>query len=368
MSGVLGSWAQPYLTKRFPTDLTADPLIQPGYAPEGWTGLVRHLRTHDITDQEMTLAGVATRTRRSGGLIDLFRDRATFPITDPDGVILGFVARRHPDADDDTSGPKYLNTRETPLFHKGDQFYGTLQPDTIPVIVEGPMDAIAVTLAGHGRYTGLAPLGTALTDPQASLLYGQAQVIIATDADQAGRAAACRDYWQLTPWGIDPHLAHLPGGTDPASVLTTFGPDTLQVILDNATPAANQMINNLIAGLPPDQALGQAARILAARPAETWQPTTVELSQTLHVNPEIVRAVLAEHVGTWNADPRQASTSFGRDDAELRRRLSDAGSVAHSTTIGGRRDSTTLARPGLAETGQVAVADSGRSTQTSPRR
>jgi DNA primase len=69
-------------------------------------------------------------------------------------------------------------------------------------------------------------------------------VIIATDADQAGRHAACRDYWQLTPWGIDPHLAHLPGGTDPASVLTTFGPDTLQVILDNATPSANQMINN----------------------------------------------------------------------------------------------------------------------------
>jgi len=363
-----GSWAQSYLAKRFRTDLTAEPLVRPGYAPEDWTGLVRHLRAHGITDQEMTLAGVATRTRRRGSLIDVFRDRVTFPITDPDRVILGFVARRSPDIDDETGSPKYLNTRETPLFHKGDQFYGTPQPDTIPVIVEGPMDAIAVTLAGHGHYTGLAPLGTALTDPQASLLYGQARVIIATDADQAGRAAACRDYWQLTPWCIDPHLAHLPGGTDPASVLTTFGPDTLEVILDNATPSANQMINNLIAGLPPDQARGQAARILAARPAETWQSTTAELSQTLHVNPEIVRAVLAEHVGTWNADPRQASTSFGRDDAELRRRLSDAGSVAHSTTIGGRRDSTTLARPGLAETGQVAVADSGRSTQTSPRR
>ena len=108
--------------------------------------------------------------------------------------------------------------------------------------------------------------------------------------------------------------------------------------------------------------------VLAARPAETWQPTTVELSQTLHVNQEIVRAVLAEHVGTWNADPRQASTSFGRDDAELRRRLSDAGTVAHSTTIGGRRDSTTVARPGLAEAGQDPVADSRRSTQTPPRR
>jgi len=363
-----GSWAHAYLGRRFRTELASDPLVRPGYAPEDWTGLVRHLRTHGITDQEMTLAGVATHARRSGGLIDLFRDRVIFPITNPDGVILGFVARRSPDANDDTGGPKYLNTPETPLFHKGDQLYGNLQPGTIPVIVEGPMDAIAVTLAGRGRYIGLAPLGTALTGPQASLLYGQAQVIIATDADQAGRAAANRDYWQLTPWGIDPHLAQLPGGTDPASVLTTFGPDTLQMILDNATPAANQMINNLIADLPPDQALGQAARILAARPAATWQPTSVELSQTLHVQPEIVRAVLAEHVGTWNADPRRASTSFGRDDAELRRRLSDAGTDAHSTTIGGRSDSTTVARPSLAEAGQDPLADSRRSTQTSPRR
>ena len=316
----------------------------------------------------MTHAGVATHAHRTGGLIDLFRDRVTFPITDTDGVILGFVARRHPDADDDTGGPKYLNTRETPMFHKGDQFYGTLQPDTIPVLVEGPMDAIAVTLASHGHYTGLAPLGTALTDTQASLLYGQARVIIATDADQAGRTAACRDYWQLTPWGIDPHLAHLPGGTDPASVLTTFGSDSLQMILDDATPAADQMINSLIDDLPSGQALGPAAQILAARPPRTWQPTTVELSRAINIHPEIIRAVLAERVGAWNADPRRASASFARDDAELRRRLSEADAFARSTTIGGLSDSTSSAHPDLAETGQDPAADLRRSSRPSPRR
>ena len=363
-----GSWAHDYLGRRFRTDLTSNPLLHPGYAPESWTGLVRNLRSQGISDQEMTQAGVATHARRTGGLIDLFRNRVTFPITDSDGVILGFVARRHPDADDNTGCPKYLNTRETPLFHKSDQFYGTLQPDTIPVIVEGPMDAIAVTLAGNGRYTGLAPLGTALTDTQAGLLYGQARVIIATDADQAGRTAACRDYWQLTPWGIDPQLAHLPGGTDPASVLTTFGSDSLQVILDNATPAADQMINTLIDDLPPGQALAPAAQILAARPPQTWQTTTVELSRAINVHPEIIRAVLTERVVAWNADPRRAATSFGRDDAELRRRLCEADVATRSTTIGGFSDSTSAAHPDLAETGQDPAVDLRRSPRPSPRR
>ena len=78
----------------------------------------------------------------------------------------------------------------------------------------------------------VAPLGTALTEQQAGLLYGHDQVIIATDADTAGRTAAERDYWQLTAWGINPTPAHLPEGSDPASILTGLGPTTLERILD----------------------------------------------------------------------------------------------------------------------------------------
>ncbi|QOK22347.1 hypothetical protein IGS73_14845 [Janibacter indicus] len=78
-----------------------------------------HLRNHGVTDLEMDTAGVATRDR-TGSLIDRFRDRAVFPI-EHNGEILGFVGRRHPDAtEDDRKGPKYLNTPDTPLFHKGD--------------------------------------------------------------------------------------------------------------------------------------------------------------------------------------------------------------------------------------------------------
>jgi hypothetical protein len=195
------SWAQHYLADRFGADITDDIRFQPGQAPAGWTNLVDHLRRHRVTDQEMTITGVAV-TASTGRLIDRFRDRVVFPIIH-DGQILGFVGRRHPNLSDaDRAGPKCLNTGDTPLFHKGAQLFGALENQlsngAIPVIVEGPMDAIAVTWASQGRYIGVAPLGTSLTEEQAlQLARSGAQPIVATDADLAGRIAAERDFWML---------------------------------------------------------------------------------------------------------------------------------------------------------------------------
>ncbi len=149
----------------------------------------------------MLAAGVAT-TASTGRLIDRFRDRAVFPIRH-DGVILGFVGRRHPDrTDHDKAGPKYLNTGDTPLFHKGDQLYttGPLGPDVTPVIVEGPMDAIAVTLATSGKYLGVAPLGTSLTDEQAA----QLRQLGSSDADRRHRRRPRRPRRRRTRL-LDPH-------------------------------------------------------------------------------------------------------------------------------------------------------------------
>jgi len=300
-----GSWAQAYLTERFRTDLTGHPQVMPGYAPAGWTSLVRHLRAHGVSDQEMTLAGVAIRTRRTGALIDQFRDRVVFPITDPAGAVLGFVGRRHPEASEDV--PKYLNTGETPLFHKGDQYYGTWHPGTIPVIVEGPMDAIAVTLSSRDRYSGLAPLGTALTERQAELMYGQGQVIIATDADPAGAKAAARDYWQLTAWGSNPSRAPMPPGNDPASILSGKGPETLTRILDLATPMATQMIRNLASTRSTAEAIDATTTVLAASPATIWPEGIALISGALDVGLDTVQVALAREAHIWNSDPRKAA-------------------------------------------------------------
>ncbi len=105
-----------------------------------------------------------------------------------DGLAAGFVGRRHPDLTDPRT-PKYLNTPDTVLFHKSSDLFlphRLLAAGGTPVIVEGPMDAVAVTLASGGRYLGAAPLGTALTDDQARQphVLGQ-QPIIATGTDPA---------------------------------------------------------------------------------------------------------------------------------------------------------------------------------------
>ena len=247
-----------YLADRFGQDLTDDLRFRPGQAPAGWTGLISHFRSRGVTGEEMTAAGVAT-VARTGRLIDRFRDRVMFPIIH-NGETLGFVGRRHPDlTDTDRGGPKYLNTADTPLFHKGAQLFGANEVNVaaggVPVIVEGPMDAIAVTLASGGRYIGVAPLGTSLTAEQASELARLGKnPIVATDADIAGRVAAERDFWILTTYRLDPRYALLPEGSDPADLLALNGPAALTTVLDQARPLGERLIDERLTSLPPDQA------------------------------------------------------------------------------------------------------------------
>ena len=131
-------------------------------APAGWTGLVNHLRSRGVTAEEMTAYGVAT-VASTGRLIDRFGDSVMFFPIIHNGEILKLIGRRHPDlTDTDCGGPEIPQHRRHTLFHKGAQLFGANEVDLAaggaPVVVEGPMDAIAVTLAGGGRYIGVAPL------------------------------------------------------------------------------------------------------------------------------------------------------------------------------------------------------------------
>ena len=319
-----GSWAQPYLQSRFGIDLTGHPNLQPGYAPAGWTTLIQHLHTIGVTDQEMLAAGVATAAS-TGRLIDRFRDRTVFPIRH-DGVILGFVGRRHPDrTDHDQAGPKYLNTADTPLFHKGDQLYatGTLGTDVTPVIVEGPMDAIAVTLATGGKYIGVAPLGTSLTDEQAAQLrqLGYRTPIVATDADLAGRVAAERDYWILTQYGHHPRYAALPDGTDPADLLATERTTILTKALHDATPLAQMLIDERFAHLPVADATLDALRIIAAQPPGYWENGVQDIANHVTLPASVLRTGLGAFVSAWNDDPRRAAQAALRTLGDVKTRL-----------------------------------------------
>ena len=173
------------------------------------------------------------------------------------------------------------------------------------MIVEGPLDAIAVTLGTGGRYTGLAPLGTALTDQQAALLAGR-PVILATDADHAGDPAAERDFWRLAVHGIDPARAILPAGTDPAAILAGTAPTGSSHPRQHPPPGRghDRRAPRRPASRPSAR---RAASIIAARPRATWAAGTAAVADALQLPDEAIRETLLRHVRAWNDDPRRAA-------------------------------------------------------------
>ncbi|WP_448642935.1 MobF family relaxase [Geodermatophilus sp. URMC 63] len=326
----VASWAQGYLRERLGTDLTADPRFAPGYAPAGWTALVDHLRGLDVTDDELLAAGLAQRAR-TGALIDRFRDRLAFPIHNREGAVVGFIARRNPTTPEDGyAGPKYLNTPGTDLYRKGEHLFGlheardALAAGAAPALVEGPLDALAITLAGAGQTAGVATLGTALTDRQADLLGsyirgGDPGILVATDNDQPGRQAAERIYWQLTIRGDDPRQLDLPDGLDPADLAHRDGATALKTAIDTSSGLAAALLDARLTPAAHDRstsdihaALREAAAVIVALPPGRWLTHIDRVTKALGVPPGTVhRAVLNTEPVT--AAPRRTTT--GTDQA-----------------------------------------------------
>ena len=168
------SWAPEYLAARLGVEPKAVPTDRVGYAPAGWTELTDHLRGGGFSDGELLEAGLAVRAR-TGRLVDRFRDRLMFPVRSADGQVVGFTGRRNPALDEQAPtaatrlNSTYLNTATTRLYVKGEHLYGlaenreVLNRGGLAVLVEGPLDALAVDVASGGTMAGIAPLGTAFT-------------------------------------------------------------------------------------------------------------------------------------------------------------------------------------------------------------
>jgi len=266
---------------------------------------------------------------RTGRLIDRFRDRLILPIqTTGSGVdggagekeVVGFIGRRNPDTPD--AGPKYLNTGETPLFSKGAQLYGAaeaaaaLAAGATPVLVEGPLDAIAVTLAADGAAVGVAPLGTTFTDAQADTLRpylgpGRPGVVVATDADEAGQKAAVRAYWQLTARGGNPTHLVMPDGHDPASLLQSAGPAALRQALTDPPTLARTLINARVGQFADRMhhaeglvlAVRSAAQAIGALPPEHWLEHIDYLNTLVQLAPGESHLAVLDAGHAWTADP-----------------------------------------------------------------
>jgi DNA primase len=150
---------------------------------------------------------------------------------------------------------------------------------------------------------------------------------VATDADIAGRVAAERDFWILAAHRLDPLYAQLPEGCDPADLLARHGPAALVAALDQAMPLGEQLLHERLTNLPPDQALREAARVVAARAPASWDEGSRTIGSRLNVPHQVVRQTLLAQVKDWNTNPRQVATRHLQVVNDVKRRLTDVAQI-----------------------------------------
>ena len=239
-----GAKARGYLADRALTPAT-QVKFRLGYAPAERFALKEHLGSHGIPVEDMIEAGLLISGADIPVPYDRFRDRVMFPITDIRGRVIAFGGR----AMDKDAPAKYLNSPETPLFHKGHTLYNIAAArqaahDGAPVIVvEGYVDVIAMVLAGYAG--AVAPLGTALTEDQLALLWKMAdEPVLCFDGDKAGIRAAYRAVDIATPKlkpGKSLKFALLPNGQDPDDLLRSSGREAVVEVVEAAKPLATML-------------------------------------------------------------------------------------------------------------------------------
>ncbi|ALP89579.1 MULTISPECIES: DNA primase [Clostridium] len=220
-----------------------------GYAQDRWHDLIMYLKKKGFNENLLLEAGLILKSEKKGNTYDRFRNRVMFPVFDVRGKVIGFGGRVL-----DDSKPKYLNSPETVVFHKGTNLYGLnfatknkLEQDYI-IIVEGYMDLIS--LHQHGITNTVASLGTALTINQARLLKRYVnKVIISYDADVAGQTATLRGLEILRHAGLDVKVLKVPQGKDPDEFVRNNGKDAFLRLVDNALPLIEYRIKKAAEGI-----------------------------------------------------------------------------------------------------------------------
>jgi len=241
-----------------------------GYAPSQRTGLKDHLVSLGAHTNELVEAGLLVQPDDGGPAFDRFRDRIMFPISDIRGRVIAFGAR----ALSKDAKAKYLNSPETPLFHKGKTLYRfmearkaatSIKADGL-IVAEGYMDVIALAKAGFGH--AVAPLGTALTEDQMALLWRIGpEPILCFDGDAAGKRAAYRVLDRALP-ALEPgktiRFAWLPEGLDPDDLIRTQGSTAMEDVLYKSEAMVDVLWQrewNLLPLKTPEQRAGLSARL-----------------------------------------------------------------------------------------------------------
>lgn len=266
-----------------------------GYAPAGWSNVLDKFGTSPEEIERLLTVGAVIR-KDNGSHYDRFRERLMFPIRDSRGRCIGFGGRVLGNDE-----PKYLNSPETPLFHKGRELYGLFEARQAIrnierlVVVEGYMDVIG--LARHGIDFAVATLGTATTDDHLNRLFRLTDdVYFSFDGDRAGRQAAWRALETALPnmrEGRQIRFVFLPDGEDPDSFVQKNGTRAFEEALDGGMPLSDFLIDELRSQVDMGSVDGRA------RLAELAKPLIARIPEGFYR--ELLSASLAEAVGLSTA-------------------------------------------------------------------
>ena len=304
-----------------------------GYAADSWNQVLDKFGSIVEARERLLATGVIIR-KDNGKHYDRFRDRIMFPIRDARGRCIGFGGRAMGDGE-----PKYLNSPETVLFHKGRELYGLFEArqalrhiDRL-VVVEGYMDVVA--LARHGIDFAVATLGTATTDEHLNRLFRLTEnVIFCFDGDRAGRAAAWRALENSLPQirdGRQIRFVFLPDGHDPDSYVNEFGSDAFVKEIDNGVALSDYLIGELASQVDMESVDGRA------RLAELAKPLVIKIP--LGVYRDLLIGSLADAVGLSTA---KLEKMVGK-------------SQATASITGQQKASTALGRRGTVAAGKPSV-------------
>ena len=334
-----------------------------GYAPDSWNAVLRKFGDDDDGRRRLLAAGLtierATHTRDAeAGFYDRFRDRIMFPIRDARGRVIAFGGRIL-----DKGEPKYLNSPETPVFHKGKELYGlyearqSRQPLNRLLVVEGYMDVVRLHQAGI--WYALATLGTATTAEHLQRIFRlTSEVVFCFDGDRAGRAAAWRALENALPQareGRQLRFLFLPEGHDPDSLVGEEGREKFEKRLDGALPLSEYLIGQLAAQVDLEHVDGRA------RLAELARPLLQKIS------PGVYRELLIDRLAESVRMPAARLASLLIDESKdepsqpLRRALSGSGASAGRGSVVRQAIAVLLNFPdaakGVARTEQLAGND-----------
>lgn len=274
-----------------------------GYAPSAWDKLLLVARQAGFGEDELLATGMAQRSRQQrGSIYDRFRGRIMFPLADARGRVVGFGAR----AMRENQPPKYLNTSEGEVFHKGSQLFGidlarraAARAGSV-VLAEGYTDVLALHQAGVENAVGI--MGTSFTDEQARELERTARVLVlALDADGAGQEAMLRAARVAEGRSLELRVVALPAGLDPADLVQREGVEAMRERIARSVPFVEFHVERILARAETGTAEGKDRALAELRPVLGPLPPSVlrdelvrRVAGRLDLSDQLAASLLAE--------------------------------------------------------------------------